>query len=116
MGTVDVFVEKVLQDLKKRAEEELGVATQIEDRMRTECNQGRDIRIKSAFEELKKRIAEKPNIVGSDRFGRHYVCPDCGTWLKEVVSEGNWNCPNYCRNCGKAIDWNVDDIRNESES
>lgn len=34
-----------------------------------------------------------------DRVVTVYLCPRCG------ISLSSFDCPNYCENCGQALDW-----------
>ena len=37
-----------------------------------------------------------------DRVVTVYLCPRCG------ISLSSFDCPNYCDNCGQALDWRDD--------
>ena len=61
---------------------------------------------KKAIDALEKQIPKKPHKV-QDISEEGYVCYEhicdsCGTEIDELVE---YYCPNFCPNCGQAIDW-----------
>ena len=64
--------------------------------------------MKVAIEALEKQIPKKLKVTECGRFGFWFICPNCGGNIAMVwdsVWKKGYYMPNYCHNCGQALDW-----------
>lgn len=61
---------------------------------------------KYVLEMLEKQIPRKPNRIEPITInGGMWVCPVCGKWLRERLPWYKVPNPNFCVECGQAIQW-----------
>ena len=65
--------------------------------------------IEKAIEALEKEVPKTPikfQDIPEDGYACYeYICSACGTEIDELV---DYYCPNFCPNCGQAIDWETE--------
>lgn len=88
-----------------RAELIIGLLTMIEllkDKFLYEETRENFVKdIEYAIECVEKQIPKKPILIDGDT--AHYNCSKCSEWLDIDSFIGYY--PNWCPNCGQAIDW-----------
>lgn len=69
-----------------------------DDKDMERCNKACRVAVKA----LKKQIPKKTT--HPYKYCLNHQCSTCGDWEWSTYISGKWK-PNYCPNCGQALDW-----------